>query len=75
MHEKNQSDNPLDLNIGVLRKRAEGFVTAREYILRETKLMERQCRQGGLTPEEWVSKFAASYCKMRAHRVSSQNSE
>lgn len=44
-------------------------MTTREYILREKRLMERDCRRKGINPNEWVLRFAKSYHQRYANRV------
>lgn len=44
-------------------------MTTKEYILKEKRLMERDCRRKGISPNEWVSRFAKSYHQRYANRV------
>lgn len=44
-------------------------MTTREYILKEKRIMERECRRRGISPSEWISRYATRYYEKYAHMV------
>lgn len=41
----------------------------KDYILKEKNLMERECRRRGISPDEWVSRYAQVYYQKYASKV------
>lgn len=50
-------------------------MTAQDYILKEKRVMERECRRRGINPEEWICRFALVYYEKYAHRVLTSSSK
>ena len=44
----------------------------KDYILKEKKLMEKDCKKMGISPEEWVSRFAVVYYEKYASKILTQ---
>ena len=44
-------------------------MSPQQYILKEKKMMERQCKRKGLSESAWVSKYAHTYYKKHAYKV------
>lgn len=44
-------------------------MSPRRYILKEREIMERECRRRGITPSEWILRYAQGYHKKYAHKV------
>lgn len=44
-------------------------MTTREYILKEKRLMERECRRKMINPREWIFRYARSYHQRYADKV------
>lgn len=44
-------------------------MSPQQYILRERRIMERECRRKGINPSEWISRYAYVYHKKYAHKV------
>lgn len=44
-------------------------MTTRQYILKEMRIMERECRRRGISPAEWISRYAKAYYQRYASKV------
>lgn len=44
-------------------------MSPQHYILKEKKIMEKECRRKGISPDEWISKHAVAYHNKYAHKV------
>lgn len=44
-------------------------MTTREYILKEKRIIERECRRRGIDPAEWISRYAHIYYQKNASKV------